>query len=157
MADTWGELTMPFAQAYTPLDQLGDGAAPTILSPNDPKMIVPKSAQKKKVTGPGVLGGVGPLGAVDSQPRSSNIIDQVVQQASYATALTNKPSKTSLLNPKLGFMTDQYDLRNASISPGAIQKALSHPDRPTNAAPPPPAPDLTDYTEPGYITRNYYD
>ena len=39
MADTWEELTMPFSQAYTPLDELAGPGAPTILAPNDPRFI----------------------------------------------------------------------------------------------------------------------
>lgn len=157
MADTWEELTMPFSQAYTPLDELAGPGAPTILAPNDPRLIAPRSSAKRKVTGPGVLGGVGSMGAVNQQSKLTSLASALVNQAPYGTAVTNKPTKGSFLNPQLGFSQGGYDLRNASISPGSIQKALSNPDRPTNAAPPPPPPDLTDYTEPGYTFMNYFD
>ncbi len=157
MAETWEELTMPFAQAYTPLDQLSDPGAPTILSANDPRMIMPRSSAKKRINGPGVLGGVGSMGAVNQQSKLTSLASALVNQAPYSTALTNKPTKGSFLNPQLGLPAGGYDLRNASISPGAIQKALSDPNKPANAAPPPPAPDLTDYTEPGYTFMNYFD
>ena len=117
------------------------------------------STQKKKITGPGVLGGVGSLGAVNPKFLQRGLISDIANQASITTPpnqLTKKVNR-SLLNPLLGATAGGYDLRNASISPGAIQKALGDPNRPTNAAPLPPQPTFDFYADDDYEFMGYYD
>jgi hypothetical protein len=117
------------------------------------------STQKKKITGPGVLGGVSSLGAVTSKMSQKGLISAIVNQTQITTPpnqLTTKINR-SFFNPTLGSTSGGYDLRNASISPSAIEKALANPDQPTNAAPPPPKPTFDFYTDEDYEFMGYFD
>lgn len=117
------------------------------------------SKQKKKITGPGVLGGVSSLGAVNGKFSQKGLISAIADQSQITTPPNQSTTKVnrSFFNPMLGSTAGGYDLRNASISPTAIQKALSDPNRPTNAAPPPPQPTFDFYADDDYEFMGYYD
>ena len=151
---TWSQFgTQTFPQANTAPSQASN---PVVQTPQDQQtrpILRPASKPKLKVTGPGVLGGVGALGTLSPSTKTTGLI----------SSLINNPEGTlggprrQLFSGSLARTKQAYNLRNASISPGAIQQYLSGVASSEAGAPIGIKPDFIDYTDPGYMFFGYYD
>jgi len=151
---TWSQFgTLTFPQADTAPSQASN---PTVYTPSDQQtkpILRPASKPKLKVTGPGVLGGVGALGTVSPGHSSTGLISSLVNNPSGSLG---GPIR-ELFASRLAGAKQGYNLRNSSIDLAAISKYNSSAQAPAGGAPIMIKPDITDYTDPGYVFFGYYD
>lgn len=155
--ESWGALgSLTYTQATFTIEQ-GQEASFNTQTPNTPTpppIMRPASTPRNVITGPGVLGGVGSLGAVSQRNNAKGLISSLANNVSGSMGGPRREFFAS----RLAGPQSAYDLRNGSISPGAIQKALTTKDNPRpGGSNIPIKPTFDYYTDPGYIFFGYYD